>query len=547
MARQSKWHNALATAEVGDVAVDPASLAEASHDASLFELTPQAVVRPRDSADLERLVQFASQQRGVSLTARSAATDMSGGALTESIAVSFTEHFNHIGEITNGRATVQPGVYYRDFERSTLKHGLLLPSYPASRELATVGGMVANNSGGEKTLRYGKTADYVASLKVVLADGQEHDLRALSKSHLDRKKKQRDFEGQLYRTMDQLFTTHAGAIVAAKPKVSKNSAGYALWNVRDTKRKTFDLAQLIVGSQGTLGLISEITFRLIKPKPHRRMVVIFLKDFTDLASVILNVLKQQPESFESYDDHTLKVALRFLPGLAKELGRDVFSMIRQFLPEVGMVLRGGLPKLILMAEFTADSLHEANLRARRAVASLAGLPIQTRIVSTLAEDEDFWIIRRDSFNLLRHNIHTLHTAPFIDDIIVPPAALPEFLPQLYQLLDRERLVVTVAGHVGDGNFHIIPLMDIADPDTKRIIETLSKQVYDLVLSYGGSITAEHNDGLIRSPFLPQMYGPKIYQLFEQTKHAFDPKGIFNPGKKIDANLQWALNHLRTSW
>lgn len=539
--------DALNRADVGTVATDQKTLASASHDASLFELVPGALVQPETTADVEHLVAFVNKHAGVSLTARSAGTDMSGGPLTTSLVVSFTEHFNKIIAINQTSATVQPGVYYRDFEKETLKRGLLLPSYPASRSICTVGGMVANNSGGEKSLTYGKTAEYVESLKVVLADGREHMLTTLSPAELADKKKQQDFEGNVYRELDKLVTDNAGKLADAKPKVSKNSAGYALWNVKNAEKKTFDLAQLIVGSQGTLGLVSEITFRLIRPKKHREMVVMFLHDFAQLADITLKVLAHRPETFESYDDHTLKVALRFLPSLARELGTNALTMAWQFLPEAGMVLRGGLPKLVLMAEFTGDSQAEANQRARAAARDVADLPIQVRVVSNPRENDDFWIIRRDSFNLLRQKIHNLHTAPFIDDFIVPPATLPDFLPQLYALLDEEKLLVTVTGHVGDGNFHIIPLMDIARPDLPDLIKRLSEKVYGLVIRYGGSITAEHNDGLIRSPYLKQMFGPDVYHLFEQTKAILDPKGIFNPGKKVDSDLDWALKNLRTSW
>jgi len=541
--------NALEQANVGDVHIDDTSRADASHDASLFELKPRAVVAPRDARDVERLVKFATDHvaEGIQLTARSAGTDMTGGPLTKSVVVRFTDHFTHIRSIANGQAVVEPGVYYRDFERATLKENLLLPSFPASREICTVGGMANNNSGGERSLVYGKTNQYIESLKVVLADGKEHTLRALSEKELAKKKQQNDFEGKLYQTIDALLTKHAKVIAAAKPKVSKNSAGYALWNVRDETAKTFDLTQLICGAQGTLGLTTEITFRLVEPKKFRRMLVMFLPNFDHLANVALKLKQFNPETIESYDDHTFKVALRFLPELARELGTSAFTIARQFLPEAAMILRGGIPKLVVMAEFAADSQHEANTQADKAKLALKGIPGQVRVVATKAESNDFWEIRRDSFNLLRHKIHKLHTAPFIDDLIVPPAAMPEFLPRLYQLLDKEKLLVTVAGHIGDGNFHIIPLMDVKKPATKQIIESLTPKVYNLVFSYGGSMTGEHNDGLIRSSFLKDMFGAEIYRLFEATKQAFDPKGIFNPGKKIGVVLDESLKHMRTTW
>src|SRR3989338_5959455 len=200
---------------------------------------------------------------------------MTGGGLTESVVVDVTKHLNKIKAIGKDSAVVEPGVYYRDFEKETLQHDLLLPSYPASKDICTVGGMAANNSGGEKTLAYGKTEDYVMELKAVLSDGKEYLIKPLTKDELDKKLKQTDFEGKIYQKIHQLITRNAEILKNARPKVSKNSAGYYLWNVWDGKH--FDLTKLLVGSQGTLGIITEIKFRLIRPKKYSRLAVIFLK------------------------------------------------------------------------------------------------------------------------------------------------------------------------------------------------------------------------------------------------------------------------------
>ncbi len=535
----------------GEVSDDPAILEKHSHDASIFELMPQLVVAPRDGADVARLVSYVIQtnQRGgrLSLTPRAGATDMSGGSLTRSIAVSLTEHFTNIGKISKQTITVEPGVYYRDFEKITLANGLLLPSFPASRDICTVGGMVANNAGGEKTLRYGKTEDYVEQLTMVTGDGSQINFRKLSFAELKKKKGLRTFEGEIYRKMDKLLTEQAPLLAKARPRVSKNSAGYALWNVIDPSQKTFDLTKLLVGSQGTLGIITDMTFRLIEPKRQAVMLVIFLSDVDQLVTVTKQVLKYHPESFEAYDHHTLAIALRYLPELAKQMGRGIVTLAWQFLPELGMALRGGLPELVLLAEFTSDRLADAQVKARTAEADLTTIGLPTRVITNRAEMHKYWTIRRESFNLLRRHVRGLHTAPFIDDMIVPPAALSNFLPRLYTLLDHYQLLYTITGHIGDGNLHIIPLMDIQAPETRSILQELARKVYRLVLDFDGSITAEHNDGLVRGAFLPQMFGPKVYQLFQETKQIFDPQNIFNPGKKVNVDFAFALRHLRQHW
>ena len=540
----------------GEVLADGETLKKYSRDASLFEVKPQVVVFPKDVEDVKELVNYVTlrQTQGasrLSLTPRSAGTDMSGGALGESVVLDFTKYFNRIKEIgylpvknwkeVDGYAIVEPGVYYRDFEKEAMKHNLLLPSYPVSKEICAVGGMVGNNSGGEKTLAYGKTEDYVMELKAVLSDGNEYDIKPLTRDQLDKKLGQKDFEGEIYRRIYQLVKGNEEILQNAKPKVSKNSAGYYLWNVWNGK--DFDLTKLLVGSQGTLGIITEIKFRLIKPKTHSRLLVIFLKDLKPLVTVAHLVMKYQPESFESFDDHTLKLAIRFLPSLVRILKQNILKLGWQFLPEFWMLLTGGFPKLVLLAEFTGDSDKEIVDRLEKLSKQLADQRIKHRLVKNSKEQKKYWTIRRESFNLLRQHIKGKRTAPFIDDFIVRVEQLSEFLPRLNVILDKYDLIYTIAGHVGDANFHIIPLMDLSDQRSHKIIKELSDKVYNLVLEYGGSITAEHNDGLIRSPYLKKMYGEKVYRLFEETKKIFDPQNIFNPGKKVGADLQYTFRHL----
>lgn len=537
--------NILSELIQGQVIDDSAVLDEYSRDASIFEIKPQLVVRPTSVQDIKQLVHFINHNPGkkLSLTARSGGTDMTGGPLTESIVLDMQAHFDHILKVGNGYAVTEPGVFYRHFEKATLATGQLMPSYTASREICTVGGMVANNSGGEKTLSYGKTEDYVRELRMVCADGEERVFAPLTTAELNRKMKQKDFEGELYRQLFKLVDDNYDLIKQAKPPVSKNSAGYFLWNVWDREKGIFDPTKLIVGSQGTLGIVTQITFKLIKPKKRSQLLVIFLKDIAPLAEIVQRVLKHKPESFESYDDHTLKLAIRFFPEIAKRMrAKNLFSLFRQFLPEMKMVLSSGMPKLVLLAEFTGDNMKEVHEQAEAAQADLADLHLQTYLTQRKSDEQKYWLVRRESFNLLRHHIRGKHTAPFIDDIAVRPAQLPQFLPELDKVMSGYNLIYTIAGHVGDANFHIIPLMDLNDPETKKIIPELSKKVYDLVLRYHGSISGEHNDGLIRTPFLKQMYGPEICRLFAETKKIFDPNNTFNPGKKVHVTMDYAMSH-----
>lgn len=547
----------------GEVEDSDETLTKYSRDASIFEMRPQLVLFPKDSTDIQNLVKWVDENRikytDLSITMRAAGTCMSGGAINDSLIVDVTRYMNKILEVkkipqenilpkfpgakevvVEGEAVVEPGCFYRDFEVETLKLDLILPCYTASKSLNALGGMVGNNSGGEKTLLYGKTEDYVKQLKVILSDGKECVIKPVTKNELDVKMMQEDQEGKMYRMVWNIIQRNREEIRDAKPQVSKNSAGYNIWNVADPEQakrveEYFDLTQLIIGSQGTLGLVTEITFRLVKVKKVSKLFAVFMHDLISLGTIVDKILKHNPESVESYDDKTLKLAVRFFPDFLKKKGvKDMLKFMFSFLPEFWMMVTGGFPKLVILVEFTGDTDMEVNEKMLKLDDALKSFNIKTHITLSTEEAEKYWDVRRESFSLLRKHVKDKHTAPFIDDIIVKPEHLPEFLPELNTILSQYNIVYTVAGHAGNGNFHIIPLMDFNDPKTVGIILDLSDKVYDLVIKYHGSITAEHNDGIIRTPYLKKMYGEKIYSIFEEIKKVFDPYNIFNPGKKVGA-------------
>lgn len=536
----------------GEVYEDEQTLKNFSHDASLFEVNPKVVVFPKDDDDVVNVIKFVNKHKKenpkLSVTGRSAGTDMGGGPLNESIILSFTQHFNQIKGIEGNVATTEPGVYYRDFEKFTLEKGLIFPSYPASRELCAMGGIVNNNSGGEKSLQYGKTENYIKRLKVVLSDGNIYELKALDEKGLSEKMSLDNFEGELYKKMYSLIIENYDEITAAKPKVSKNSAGYYLWNIYDKDKKIFDLTKVFTGAQGTLGMLLEASLELVPVFKHREMEIIFLNDMSHLGQIIDIVLPLKPESFESYDDNTLKLALKYFPEFAKQLGpKGMIEAGLAFMPAFMEMFTGKLPKLILQVDFTGDNPDELKQKIQTLREKLKPLHPITR-VSVDDQEKKYWLVRRESFNLLRKKIRDKHTAPFIDDFVINPHDIATVIPQVTDILKKHpEFIFTVAGHVGDGNFHIIPLVDIKNPAVRESIPEISKEVYGIIVKHHGSITGEHNDGLIRSPYLELMYGEKIYELFEQTKKIFDPDNIFNPGKKVNSSTEYSMSHIRTNW
>ncbi len=566
----------------GDLEDSEETLLKYSHDASIFNIRPKLVLFPKDSEDVQNLVKWVSKNKqkypDLSITARCAGTDMSGGAVGESIILDFTKYMNKlikwnilaknspafalgdIGQGTHGSLnslpkysiTVQPGMFYRDFEKITLEKGLILPCFTASKSINAMGGMFGNNSAGERTLKYGKTEDYILETKVVFSDGNEYVVKPLSKSDLGKKVAQADFEGNIYKNIFNLINANETEIKQAKPNVHKNSAGYYIWNVEDPECSEgyFNLNKLLVGSQGTLGIATEVTFKLMPDPKYTQLLVLFLRDMNLLPDLVNRILKYNPQSLESYDDKTFLLVIKYIKSFAKLLGlKNLFKLFFSFWPEALMTLRHGFPKLILLIEFTGDSQIEASSGALKALADLRTFKkIGFRLTKNAFEANKYWTIRREAFNLIRYHLKKVKSMPFVDDVIVRPEKLPEFFPALYKILNvyKKRMTFAVGGHSGDGNMHIYTLVNPKDPNLKEMIMQVSNQVYDLVIRLGGSITAEHNDGLIRTPYLNKMYSEKMIEIFAEIKQIFDPKDILNPGKKVPTKATGGTKEYITS-
>ena len=503
-----------------------------STDGSIFKIVPEGVIYPANTADVVTTVSYLAERaqagKRIGLIPRGKGTDQGGGAVGEGLQLVFPAHMNKLLSLQKDRVTVQPGMSYGTLQQTLHTHGRFLPPYPASIEFASIGGAVANDAAGEKTVKYGTTHRFVKQLKVVLSDGSLITTERISARQLNRKKGQSDLEGQLYRGLDRLIDEHAAVIKKHTPATTKNSAGYALARVKG-QDGSFDLSQIFIGAQGTLGVITEITLATSLWNPRTTLIAAYFDDITKAGEAVAKLKKLRPSALELVDYHLLEYLREHRP-------HDLAGVI----PEI-------LPKIVLLIEFDNVSQLSQTLAARNAQRLLKRLATGQRQTSDPAEQDKLWKIRREAAAVIWMAEGDKKALPFIEDGIVPPEKLSQFLEKIYKLLRAHDLDIAVWGHAGDANLHLQPFLNLTKKkDVDKLFE-VGKQFNKLVIDLGGSTSAEHNDGLIRAPYLKQLYGEAMYDLFTEVKHLFDPQDILNPGKKTDADADQTRQFVRPDY
>jgi FAD/FMN-containing dehydrogenase len=534
----------------GELSTDLSDRKRVSHDASIYEVVPEAVIRPKTSRDVEAIVKMVAKYKPthptLAITPRSAGTDMSGAAIGSSLLLDMTAHFNAIESFHENTLRVQPGAYMRDIDPLLFKEGMQIGSTPASRAFCTIGGIVGNNSGGEQSLRYGNADRWVRELKVVLADGKEHTFKPITKKQLDKKMAENTYEGRLYKAIFELIEANYDLIKAARPKVSKNSMGYNVWAVWDRETGVFDMTQLFTGSQGTLGVITDITIKAVPKAAHSGLLLAYLPSIKLLGPVIETVMRHHPATFEGFDDITFNLGIRYFNTFRKQLGtKELLRQQTHLLKEVAK-FKGHLPTIILMIEFDGNSHGEVVKKIADLYEDLEKYKIRMDIEGDKQSSAPFWQIRRSALALLNNQVKGRYASPFIDDMTVQPRYVTKFIPELRKVIRKYKLPVTIQGHFGDGNFHLIPLMDIAGTKDQAKLEPIMRELIPIVLKYGGTMAGEHNDGMVRGPWLPAVFGQAVFGIFKQVKELFDPQYIFNPHKKTDASWEYSNSHIRTT-
>lgn len=516
----------------GDIKTDAKTKEYFSTDGSIFTLTPKLVIYPENELDVIESVRYfhymAKDGKTVPLTSRGKGTDQGGAALSEGAVMVFPAHMKHLVHMGRETVTVQPGMLYSNLQTMLHSHGRFLPPYPASIDFASIGGAVANNSAGEKTVKYGSTRDYVKALRVVLSNGDAIETYRLNKKELAQKKKQQDFEGELYRKLDDMIEQNWDLVAKSKPHTSKNSAGYDLWDVKRADG-SFDLSQLICGSQGTLGVVTEITLYHTAFNPKTTLLVGFFDSLEKMTQATQAIMPLGPSALEIVDHNVLKFVRDHNP-----------SMIQGIVPET-------LPAAALLIEFDDFKLKDQDKKTKRARKVLEELCYESKVATSKYEQDKLWKMRRRAAAYMWTNDSPKRNLPIIEDATVPVADMPAFLKEVYALLDKYKVAEAMWGHAGNANFHIQPLLDLGSIRDRQKIYSLMNEFYKLVVKYHGSTCAEHNDGIIRAPYLKAMFGAETYKLFEEVKKMFDPYNFLNPTSKIGPSQEFGMVHMRKEY
>ena len=521
---------------MGEVLTAPEVRDYFSTDGGVFKVTPSLVVYPKNTQDVRKVTRFTWQlaEKGhlLPITARGRGSDQGGAAIGNGIVLVFPAHMNRLLEMDHKQrlARVQPGINFRAFQETVESHGMFLPPYPSSIDFATIGGAVANNTAGEKTIKYGAMRNYVQSVEVVLANGEVIQTERISKKELEKRKGLTTFEGEVYRQLDGIIMDNWDLIQqhAGHPHVSKNSAGYAIGQVKQ-KDGSFDLTPLIVGSQGTLGIVTEVILKLEAFNPRTTLFKINLENLEDAGTVVEHLLKLEPSALEVVDKNLLEFLNRVSPNRLKG------------------VVDGPFPALVLLAEFD-DPKDSAQLKkAKKAEKILKQLGLDFVGTQNYEEQQRLWTIRHSAAAVIWHVDGTAKALPIIEDGVVPRDRFPEFIKGIYELFKRHNLEIAVWGHAGDANLHLQPFLDLGKISDRQKVFKIMEEYYDMVLKLGGSTCGEHNDGRLRAPFLPRVYGQEMYEVFRQVKKAFDPYNTLNPGVKIDVTLKDVAPLLRQEY
>ncbi|MCG8608402.1 FAD-binding protein, partial [bacterium] len=529
--RLTDFQKALSDTVQGEVRFDKVSRAIYSTDASVYQILPLGVVIPAGTEDVRQTLEICRTFE-VSITARGGGTSQAGQAIGAGIQLDFSKYMNRILDLDPERQTVtlEPGIVLDELNTKLKPHNLHLPLDLSTANRATIGGMIANNSSGTRSVVYGKTLDYVDSIRALLSNGDEVTWGPIDRDAFESKCGQTDLEGNCYCTVRQLAFECEDEISTRFPKIMRRVGGYNL-DEFTPDRKSFNLAKLLVGSEGTLALTLDTTLRLVPYPAHKMVVVVQFATLLDAMSATPVILEQGPSAVELID--------RML--LNSTRGKSEYEPLRDFIK--------GDPGAILIVEFFGDSQDQTRATLSRLERTLSNQRLGEYFHR--AEDsrsqERIWKLRKAALGLSMSQRGDAKSISYVEDTAVAPDRLREYVGRFQKILVENDTEAGFYGHASVGLLHIRPVVNMKIADGIQKFERIANGIADLVLEFGGALSGEHGDGLVRSPFQKKMFGPVLYNAFCKIKHTFDPNGLFNPGKIVEApplteNLKFGLNY-----
>jgi FAD/FMN-containing dehydrogenase/Fe-S oxidoreductase len=540
IAAKTSFASELKAAVRGEVLADDASRGLYATDASHYQQTPRLIVVPLDEADVVTALKLA-HAHGVPTVPRGAATALSGQTFGTGMVLDFSKHLNQILEVNDqaGWARVQPGVVRDHLNAHVQPLGLHFAPDPATSSRATVGGMVGNNSAGTRSIVHGKTIDHVLSCRVALADGTVIDCAPVDDDTWQRRAAGEDVgsdrEAELYRGVRDLVRQYQDDIEQRFPKVMRRVSGYNLDEFVDGAGYTgpigpraeqlaagahrpWSLGHLIVGSEGTLGVLLEVKVRLVPlPKATAVCVVHFDDDLASLAAVPA-INQHGPSAVELLDRSVLREA-KVNPAT-----KDVAWWIE------------GDPAAVLLVEFSGDSPDEVRQTAERFAAHMqqADLGYAHPLLLEPTQQRDAWDARKLGLGLISNVKGPVKGQAFVEDACVPVEVLAEYIGKLQRKCKDLGIDYSMYAHASVGVIHFRPAVDLHRDDHREAMRQIADHAFEQVMGYGGTFAGEHGDGIVRGGFIPRAFGPEVYAAFQRVKQLFDPQGLMNPGKVIDA-------------
>jgi FAD/FMN-containing dehydrogenase/Fe-S oxidoreductase len=522
--------SALAAAVAGEVRFERLDRALYSTDASVYQIVPLGVVLPKTPADVIATLQICARA-GVPITARGGGTSQAGQSIGPGVILDFSKYCNRVIEINAAEkwVRVEPGCVLDDLNQQVKPLGLQFAPDISTANRATIGGMVANNSSGTHSIIHGKTIDHVLELTVLLADGSVIDARALTETELAAKCAQQDQEGAGYRVLLRLAADHADEIERRYPKILRRVGGYNLdafaacglalaGSHASAKPQAANLAHLFVGSEGTLGIVLEAKLRLVDLPRSKALLVVQFADLLDALAATPRILTHQPAAVEVMDRRILDCT---------KLNADAVRL-RDFIH--------GDPGAILVIEFYGDRPDDLLPKLDALEADLRALngEWQFHRATDAAAQARIWKLRTLALGLSMAEKGDAKAISFVEDTAVAPERLRDYIEEFLKVISRNGTTAGVYAHASVGCLHVRPVIDLKTAEGVQRFEAIAAEIADLVLKYGGALSGEHGDGLVRSPFQEKMYGPTLYQAFREIKRTFDPHNLLNPGKIVDA-------------